>query len=110
VSEGYESQPPYVIRLTHAAEAALPTIATISRRHGWINREPRRMKQEGEMFMQRQNAGLRYTQGLSRRELLKAGPAAGAELSTAIERYRAMEMTFWLSRAEAMLAGAVESR
>jgi hypothetical protein len=47
--------------------------------------------------MQRQNAGLRYTQGLSRRELLKAGRAAGAELFPAIERCRAMEMTFWLS-------------
>jgi tetratricopeptide (TPR) repeat protein len=35
---------------------------------------------------------------------------ARAELSTAIELYRAMEMTFWLPRAEAVLAGAVESR
>jgi class 3 adenylate cyclase/tetratricopeptide (TPR) repeat protein len=35
---------------------------------------------------------------------------ARAELSTAIEQYRAMEMTFWLPQAEAMLAGAVESR
>jgi class 3 adenylate cyclase/tetratricopeptide (TPR) repeat protein len=35
---------------------------------------------------------------------------ARAELSAAIELYRAMEMTFWLPRAEAMLAGAVESR
>jgi len=68
------------------------------------------MKHAGGMFMQRQNAGLRYTQGLSRCEHLTAGLAASAELSTAIERYRAMEMTFWLPRAEAMLAGAVESR
>jgi hypothetical protein len=29
---------------------------------------------------------------------------AGAELSDAIELYRAMEMTFWLPRAEATLA------
>jgi len=29
---------------------------------------------------------------------------AHAELSTAIELYRAMEMTFWLSQAEAALA------
>jgi hypothetical protein len=29
---------------------------------------------------------------------------AQAELSTAIERYRAMEMTFWLPQAEAALA------
>jgi class 3 adenylate cyclase/tetratricopeptide (TPR) repeat protein len=35
---------------------------------------------------------------------------ACAELSTAIELYRAMEMTFWLSQAEAMLAEAIESR
>jgi tetratricopeptide (TPR) repeat protein len=35
---------------------------------------------------------------------------ARAELSTAIELYRAMEMTFWLPQAEAILADAVESR
>jgi tetratricopeptide (TPR) repeat protein len=35
---------------------------------------------------------------------------ARAELSAAIELYRAMDMTFWLPRAEAALAGAVESR
>jgi class 3 adenylate cyclase/tetratricopeptide (TPR) repeat protein len=35
---------------------------------------------------------------------------AHAELSTAIELYRAMEMTFWLPRAEALLAGSVDSR
>jgi Flp pilus assembly protein TadD len=29
---------------------------------------------------------------------------ARAELSTAIELYRAMDMTFWLNQAEAMLA------
>jgi hypothetical protein len=29
---------------------------------------------------------------------------AGAELSTAIEMYRAMDMTFWLPQAEATLA------
>jgi hypothetical protein len=31
-------------------------------------------------------------------------PPAGAELSTAVELYRAMDMIFWLSQAEAMLA------
>jgi class 3 adenylate cyclase/tetratricopeptide (TPR) repeat protein len=35
---------------------------------------------------------------------------ARAELSTAIELYRAMEMTFWLPQAEAMLAETIESR
>jgi tetratricopeptide (TPR) repeat protein len=35
---------------------------------------------------------------------------ARAELSTAIELYRAMEMIFWLSQAEDTLEGAVESR
>ena len=35
---------------------------------------------------------------------------ARTELSTAIELYRTMEMTFWLPRAEPALAGAVESR
>jgi hypothetical protein len=35
--------------------------------------------------------------------------AACAELSTAIELYRAMDMTFWLPEAEAALAG-VEGR
>ncbi len=35
---------------------------------------------------------------------------ARAELSAAIEMYRAMEMTFWLSQAEAMLAEAIEQR
>jgi len=35
---------------------------------------------------------------------------ARAELSTAIEMYRAMEMTFWLPQAEARLAEAIESR
>jgi tetratricopeptide (TPR) repeat protein len=35
---------------------------------------------------------------------------AHAELSTAIELYRAMQMTFWLSQAEAALAGAVDPR
>jgi hypothetical protein len=35
---------------------------------------------------------------------------ARAELSTATEMYRAMEMTFWLPQAEAMLADAIESR
>jgi tetratricopeptide (TPR) repeat protein len=34
---------------------------------------------------------------------------ARAELSAAIELYRAMEMTFWLPRAEAMLAQVEES-
>jgi Flp pilus assembly protein TadD len=33
---------------------------------------------------------------------------ARAELSTAIELYRAMEMTFWLPEAEAVLAQAEE--
>jgi hypothetical protein len=32
---------------------------------------------------------------------------ARAELATAAEMYRAMEMPFWLARAEAALAGAV---
>jgi tetratricopeptide (TPR) repeat protein len=35
---------------------------------------------------------------------------ARAELSAAIELYRAMEMTFWLLQAEAILADTVESR
>jgi class 3 adenylate cyclase/tetratricopeptide (TPR) repeat protein len=35
---------------------------------------------------------------------------ARIELSTAIELYRAMEMTFWLPQAEALLAEAIESR
>ena len=35
---------------------------------------------------------------------------ARAELSTAIKMYHAMEMTFWLSQAEARLAEAIESR
>jgi tetratricopeptide (TPR) repeat protein len=35
---------------------------------------------------------------------------ARAELSAAIELYRAMEMTFWLPEAEARLAEAIESR
>jgi tetratricopeptide (TPR) repeat protein len=35
---------------------------------------------------------------------------ACAELSTAIEMYRAMAMTFWLPQAEARLAEAIESR
>ena len=37
---------------------------------------------------------------------LKVGPLeqARAELSTAIDLYRAMDMTFWLPRAEAALA------
>jgi class 3 adenylate cyclase/tetratricopeptide (TPR) repeat protein len=35
---------------------------------------------------------------------------ARAELSSAIELYRAMEMTFWLPQAEATLAGTVESQ
>ena len=34
---------------------------------------------------------------------------ARAELSTAIALYRAMEMTFWLPRAEAALAGVAGS-
>jgi len=33
---------------------------------------------------------------------------AHAELSAAIDLYRAMDMTFWLPQAEAMLAQAVE--
>ena len=43
--------------------------------------------------------GLLYRQ-INRRE------QAHAELSTAIELYRAMEMTFWLPQAEAALAQA----
>jgi tetratricopeptide (TPR) repeat protein len=35
---------------------------------------------------------------------------ARAALSTAIKLYRGMEMTFWLPQAEAVLAGALESR
>jgi peptide/nickel transport system substrate-binding protein len=39
------------------------------------------MKQDGGMFMQQQNAYPRHAHGLSRRELLKAGLAAGATLA-----------------------------
>ena len=37
-----------------------------------------------------------------------ASEAARAELSTAIEMYRAMEMTFWLPQAEVALAQVEE--
>src|SRR5215475_1313184 len=52
-----------------------------SRRYGWISREPCMMTKEGGVLMPRQNAHPRQVHGLSRRELLQAGLAAGITLS-----------------------------
>jgi tetratricopeptide (TPR) repeat protein len=102
----------------------------LARRHGERGHEALALRQLGEVHAQADppdvpQSEARYREALALAEALGMRPLqahchhglgtlyaksgqgqeARAELATAINLYRAMEMTFWLPQAEAMLAG-----